>query len=191
MWVHVLSGEGSFVIYLFSVEEGIIPCWGWSASAALQIMVTAIHVTPIQDAMQDVAVQGQELDSIILDDPFQLSLFWDSPSHASGIFLWRLNQHSSACLPLCPPSSPGQRVQIPITEPLSCRMWGKLSSLQSQQYQCWKEGRIQLQASSRSQDCILVSEMKWWFYVLDPVWRERRHFSKASSDLDKAVYARG
>lgn len=70
-------------------------------------------------------------------------------------------------------------------------MWEKISSLQSQQYQCWKEGRIQLQAFSRSQDYVLVSEMKWWLYVLEPVWWERRHISKDSNDLDKALYAYG
>lgn len=127
----------SGIICLYSGEKRIIPWWGWCASAALQIMVIAIRVTPIHSIMQD-GVQGQELDPIILEGPFQLSLFWDSPSDAAGTFLWRLNQHSFACLPLCLPSSPGQRVQTPITKLFSCRVWGKICSLQSQQYQCWK-----------------------------------------------------
>lgn len=175
----------SGIICLYSGKR-IIPWWGWCASAALQIMVIAIHVTPIHSIMQD-GVQGQEFDPIILEGPFQLSLFWDSPSDAAGTFLWRLNQHSFACLPLCLPLSPGQRVQTPITKLFSCRVWGKISSLQSQQYQCW---RIQLQASSRSLDYILVSEMKWWLYGLDPIWWERRHISRDSNDLDKALHAR-
>lgn len=127
----------SGIIYLYPAEEGIIPCWGWCASAALQMMVAAIHVTPMHGAMQDGAVQGQESNSVILEGPFQLSLFWDSPSAASGTFLWRLNQHSSACLPL-PAFMSWPESANPITELFSCRMWGKISSLQSQQCQCWK-----------------------------------------------------
>lgn len=179
----------SGIIYLYPAEEGIIPCWGWCASAALQMMVAAIHVTPMHGAMQDGAVQGQESNSVILEGPFQLSLFWDSPSAASGTFLWRLNQHSSACLPLSLPSCPGQRVQIP-SQSSSLAGCGGKSALCSHSNVSAGKGRIQLQASSRSQDYILVSEMKWWLYVLDPVWWERRHISKDSNYLDKALYAR-
>lgn len=117
--VHALSGVASFVFIL--VRKGLFLA---EADMLVQHCI-AIHVIPVHGAVQEGAVQGQESDLIVLEGPFQLSFFWDSPSDESGTFLWRLNQHSSACLPLCLPSSPGQRVQTPSTDLFCRRTWGK------------------------------------------------------------------